>query len=1634
MADASVQGLNRETIHEPLSAYLDGLKQSSDPYLVYQAAYAYQALMCVPDDESLWQATLRRTGKVIQGVSGLVSAVKGLDLNGFIEGLGKIQEGLAGASEIVRVVKTAYEGAVSLRESGQGFLDCLQEGLSFNRKCTWYTALRGADTLVREGSFVEFRQLVCEAPCRRDVAFQWGVCQRLGEIAANSEWNDETRQSAIVFLGEIYRDDLAWGDHTIVKQWTLNVLVQLTSVSTCDIQFIETQLQELGKNGDAKKQELYRMCRESGPASHPFKIGSSEIGSPSLLDRVQERPDVEGSLRQLRRQRLKEREKVVYIPPQAKAGLQASDDIRFPLLEKVDEFLASDQQVFLLLGDSGAGKSTFNRELECQLWRTYKKGGTIPLHINLPAIDKPEQDMIPKQLRRCEFTEPQIRELKLHHKFILICDGYDESQQTNNLYTSNRLNQPGEWNAKMVISCRSEYLGVDYRDRFQPGDRNERSESTLLQEAAITPFSMEQVQDYITQYVAVHRPLWGAQEYEKALDLIPSLKELVKNPFLMSLSLEVLPRMVDPGQDLSTTHVTRMALYDQFIEHWMERGKKRLGERKLSPQARAAFESLSDEGFTRNGIDYLKKLSVAIYKEQGGQPIVTYSRYKDEKSWKAPFFSREEETQILREACPLIRNGNQHRFIHRSLLEYGVALAIFDPQEWKAKQTSEETSGRRKSVSSVMSSDEQDTEEEESVVIKESLNSPLVWRRFMDAPSVLQFLEERVHQEPLFKQQLLNYIEESKKDKKWRIAAANAMTILVRTGERFIGADLRGIRIPHADISHGIFDSVQMQGADLRHVDLRGAWLRRANLSKAQMTSAQFGELPLKQETGVILCVYSSDEKTVAVGLDNNKICVYSTSGWETLWTLEGHSDRLTRIEYCPDGTQIATSSLDGTVRIWGVHTGGCLHVLNGFGGRVYYVAYSPQGAQLASAYADGRVKLWNVKSGECSHIWIGHTEMVSGVVYSPKGSQVVSYSGDLTLRLWNTETNECLHVLRGHEGDIQCVDYSPQGDQVASASQDKTVRLWDSLTGECRHILTGHTNQVYSVMFSPNGNQVSSASADKSVRLWDVGTGESLHVLQGHTDYIRMAVYSPQGGVIASASDDNTVRLWDTTTGVCIQTLNGHTRAVTSVAFSPRGDKIASGSYDNTIRLWDVRAGAPTRPIPNSHTSFVYQVKRSPNGDNVATCSGDNTARLWDIRTGVCRQTLRGHTRTVNCAEYSPNGSQIATGSDDETIRLWNVDTGACTHTLTDHEDWVNSIAYSPQGDHLASASRDETVKIWYVETGECYRTMIGHTDSVDWVVYSPDGSQIVSCSEDDSVRIWDIETGDCKHSLFGRGKYFIYVVFSPLGNQVAATNGDSTVRVWNVATGECRHIFIGHNVTSSPITYSPKGDQIASGGEDGSVRIWDTTSMTCLWTFSGHSDWVQRIVYSSQGDLIVSASSDKSVRVWDMVSGQCRAVIQDFQSAVYDISWIESSEANYIIACCEDGVVGMWQVLVDDNHCDVSLKWKTTTGELDMKDADIHDVQGLSQLARNLLKQRGAVGEPAHSLREASKKVTAMVSVISGLKTSSDRAVESTFIASSAAVKELEQKLEQKFQQAKNSLIQDVVVAIEKSIQERE
>ncbi|KAK3834390.1 MAG: hypothetical protein JOS17DRAFT_43449 [Linnemannia elongata] len=299
--------------------------------------------------------------------------------------------------------------------------------------------------------------------------------------------------------------------------------------------------------------------------------------STQLLD-SQGIPSMEYELYKLQMQRLKDAKLCIHISPMAKSCLQVQDNEIFPLMEKMQEFLTSDRQVMLILGDSGAGKSTFNKHLEHRLWTEYKHGGRIPLFINLPDLERPAKDLMGEQLRERNFSEEQIQEMKQHRQFIVICDGYNESQLTVNIHNSNNFNTSGQWNVKLVISCRSQYLGQDYRDRFVPhgGGHYTHSGVDLFQEAVIAPFSTEQIQDYVTQYVSLEPRTWCTEDYMDKLTTIPNLMDLVKNPFLLSLALESLPGVVEGKQDLSTIRITRAQLYDTFVEHWSNVNKRRL--------------------------------------------------------------------------------------------------------------------------------------------------------------------------------------------------------------------------------------------------------------------------------------------------------------------------------------------------------------------------------------------------------------------------------------------------------------------------------------------------------------------------------------------------------------------------------------------------------------------------------------------------------------------------------------------------------------------------------------------------------------------------------------------------------------------------------------------------------------------------------------------------------------------------------------------------------------------------------------------------------------------------------------------------------------------------------------------------
>jgi len=301
----------------------------------------------------------------------------------------------------------------------------------------------------------------------------------------------------------------------------------------------------------------------------------------------------------------------------------------------------------------------------------------------------------------------------------------------------------------------------------------------------------------------------------------------------------------------------------------------------------------------------------------------------------------------------------------------------------------------------------------------------------------------------------------------------------------------------------------------------------------------------------------------------------------EPLRILKGHTDFVWDVAFSPDGQTLASSSWDGTVRLWQVTGGSSYCILEGYKDNwITRVAFSPneQTLTLALGSLDGKVMLWRSRENTPLHVLGEHTAAVSSMAFSPNGEILASGSGDQTIRLWRVGGG-LLHTLEGHTGLIWDVVFSSDGRTLVSGSADCTVRLWRVAKGTLKQTLLGHGDRVRRVFLSPNGRTLVSVSTDRTVRLWRRG-GVLQHTLEEPTS-IWGAAFSPNGQVLALGAEDATVWLWRVTDGALLCVLKGYAGRMSSVAFSPDGRMLASGAGDGTVHLWQIAdiASACTPP-----------------------------------------------------------------------------------------------------------------------------------------------------------------------------------------------------------------------------------------------------------------------------------------------------------------------------------------------------------------------------------------------------------------------------------------------------------------------
>ena len=318
---------------------------------------------------------------------------------------------------------------------------------------------------------------------------------------------------------------------------------------------------------------------------------------------------------------------------------------------------------------------------------------------------------------------------------------------------------------------------------------------------------------------------------------------------------------------------------------------------------------------------------------------------------------------------------------------------------------------------------------------------------------------------------------------------------------------------------------------------------------------------------------YCPDGRLLAAASSNGNVSVWATlPGGKVDRTSEqvlvGHTGSARSVAWSPSGLYLASASADLTIRLWrhDHQQRGMLMdptplqvVQTGHTERIQSLSWSPDGTLLASGSIDNTVEVRAVSepssngtvairgiNGTPHPQVLEHEFMVDSLAFSPSGRHLASGCRDHSVWVWNLAPSGAeidvgsAQVLKGHTSWAYSVSWSPDGRYLASGSMDYTIRVWpvslvDSKIG-APQVLAASEN-VWSVAWSPSGDQLAMGGSGPNLAVWtrhhlpDEGDGifppDASATIAGQSHMVTTVNWDPTGsGWIASANYNGTVKV----------------------------------------------------------------------------------------------------------------------------------------------------------------------------------------------------------------------------------------------------------------------------------------------------------------------------------------------------------------------------------------------------------------------------------------------------------------------------------------------------------------------------
>ncbi len=541
-----------------------------------------------------------------------------------------------------------------------------------------------------------------------------------------------------------------------------------------------------------------------------------------------------------------------------------------------------------------------------------------------------------------------------------------------------------------------------------------------------------------------------------------------------------------------------------------------------------------------------------------------------------------------------------------------------------------------------------------------------------------------------------------------------------------------------------------------------------------------------------------------------------------------GHNDGINHIAWSPDGKTFASSSNDGTVRLYHARDGSLRDVLRIDKDRAEWAGWSPDGKVIAS-FALKTLKLWHAGTGRLLRSFTTNDYFYDAAWMTD--SRHIMVGGSLHYRVLRVSDGRLVHRS---ERLNDAAALSPPGDWIAEPIRLKTdsgkktipaVRLVHVRDFEVIHLIKG----VKWVGWSPDGKRFALTRASRTIEIRRVRDGRLLGSFPGTVSRSSQITWSPDGKTIAWLRDYKFIQIHRSSDGKFLREIPT-TESVYELKWSPRGNRLAA-TFRDRVKIWSAmnnprdRAG-PTVQIKTGARRTAW----SPNGETLATGGDDYSINLWRVRDGS-RLFSRGGNLLLHRGPHW-SGKSLATiiGGDRVTVLIWRPRKNKLLELK--NAAYAAAAKWSPNGRFYAATPLDRgKTSIRDARDGRVLQTLQHGSYRIYELAWSPDGTRIVSVTSD-TLEVFRVRDGKQIHAA-RPGDYMSKVWWSPDGRAVIAKSNYGTVYIHRAR--DMRLLATLKDVRSLNFLPDRRAIVYIAGKKNPVLRIRNTSDTRVLKTFRG-------------------------------------------------------------------------------------------------------------------------------------------------------------------------------------------------------